>query len=200
VLVPPLVLACLSAVLHYFGTPPTTLICPGDEWTNPALERAHDLGLHLISSYYQAVREGPRSCWCTHVCSPYLDESDPAWFDAGLPVVGYFHDRDVAVGGTAWFARCLDGWQAAGARRLLDFRELSAALGRRLEVEECGGESRLVIRTGGAPPLVRPLPVLLSWPAQSLPARLPVVLDGSPLSLALTPVGEGVGRLLVPGS
>jgi hypothetical protein len=189
----------VAALRPHFGVRPTTLICPGDEWTNRALERAHDLGLHLVSSYYQALRDGPRFCWCTHVCAPYLDEPDAAWFDAGLPVVGYFHDRDVAVEGSAWFARCLDGWQAAGARRLLDFRELSAALGRRLDVDDGGGGFRLVIRTGDAPALVRPLPVLVCWPGRALPARLPVVLDGSPLSLALTPVREGVGRLVVPG-
>src|SRR5205823_3751794 len=107
----PLALAS-AALQHHFGVRPTTLICPGDQWTDAALERALDLGLDLVSSYYLALRDRDRFCWCTHVCAPYLDGPDGTWFAAGLPVVGYFHDREPALEGISWIGNWLNRWQA----------------------------------------------------------------------------------------
>jgi hypothetical protein len=117
----------LEAFREYFGARPTTLICPGDQWTNDVLSRALDLGLELVSSYYLALRYDDRFCWAQHVCAPYLDQPDAAWFDAGLPVVGYFHDFEVATRGVEWMARWVDAWQAAGATRIIGLREIAAA-------------------------------------------------------------------------
>jgi hypothetical protein len=186
------------AVRHQFDTRPTTLICPGDQWTNEALERGLDLGLSLVSSYYLALRDRDRWCWTTHVCAPYLDEPDAAWFRAGLPVVGYFHDREPALEGAVWLSTCLDRWTAAGARRMLDFRELASAVGRRLRLDECRGGLRLTALGAGAPPLVRPLPVLLRLPDRRPPARLSAGLDDDEMSLAVEPVGEWLGRVCLP--
>ena len=41
----------IAAFRQYFKVQPTSLICPGDEWTNEVLECALNLGLHLVSSY-----------------------------------------------------------------------------------------------------------------------------------------------------
>jgi hypothetical protein len=120
----PLARAMLQ-VERWFGTRPSTLIFPGDEWTDASVEVALDLGLDLISSYYLALRDNDRFCWATHVCAPYLDLAQADWFDAGLPVVGYFHDRDLAVNGTRWMREWLDRWIAAGAHHLVDFRTLT---------------------------------------------------------------------------
>jgi hypothetical protein len=106
----------VAALQHYFHVCPTTLVCPGDQWTPEVPERALDLGLQLVGSYYLAMRQGDRFCWTQHVCAPYLNEPNPAWFDAGLPVVGYFHDRELALEGVDWISRWLDHWQAAGPR------------------------------------------------------------------------------------
>jgi hypothetical protein len=145
----------LEELLRWFCARPTTLICPGDEWSNEAIEEALDLGLQLVSSYYLALRDEDRFWWAQHVCGPYLDSADPAWFDAGLPVVGTFHDYEPSVHGVAWLEDQLDAWQAAGAQRFIDLRELAAAIGRTLRVT---GEN-LVVDDRGAPPLVRPLHV-----------------------------------------
>ena len=115
----------MQQIERWFGTRPSTLIFPGDEWTDASVEVALDLGLDLISSYYLALRHNDRFCWATHVCAPYLDLAQAEWFDAGLPVVGYFHDRDLAVGGTLWMREWLDRWIAVGARQLIDFRTLT---------------------------------------------------------------------------
>lgn len=105
---------------------PRAVVFPGDAWTTAALERAHELGLDLVASYYLALRDDRRFTWAEHVCAPYLDEPDPSWFEAGLPVVGYFHARDVALHGAAWLAAQLDAWREAGARRFVTLGDLAA--------------------------------------------------------------------------
>jgi hypothetical protein len=111
-----------------FDTEPTCLIPPGDEWTTDALEVALDLGIQLVNSYYLAVRVGDRFCWTTHVCSPYLDQPHEESFVAGLPVIGYFHDYELAVHGVGWMTSLLDRWQAAGASRMVDLGTLARLL------------------------------------------------------------------------
>jgi hypothetical protein len=187
----------MAAFQEYFGIRPTTLICPGDEWTNRALVRALDLGLSLVSSYYLALRHEDRFCWAQHVCAPYLDEPDAAWFDSGLPVVGYFHDRDVSLYGVAWQTKWLDTWQAAGAKRLLDFRQLAGAVGHRLDVEERNGELRVFITRQNAPAVVRDLRLAFHSPNGQLPVRLLVSIDGQERYLPVEQF-EDFGRIIVP--
>jgi hypothetical protein len=188
----------VRAFRRHFDSRPTTLICPGDQWTNGALERALDLGLGLVSSYYLALRDRDRWCWATHVCAPYLDEPDAAWFRAGLPVVGYFHDREPALEGPGWISDYLDRWTAVGARRMVDFRELASAVGRRLRLDECQGVLRLTALADGAPPLVRPLPVMVRVPNRPPPARLSALLEDAEVSLTVEPAGERLGRVSLP--
>lgn len=121
-----------------FDVEPSTLVCPGDDWSQPALEVALDCGLQALSSYYYAYRFDQRFCWTQHVCAPYLNEPDAAWFEAGLPVVGYFHDAELALDGVHWLAQWLDRWQAAGATRLVSLRELCAAHTSSLDVIDAG--------------------------------------------------------------
>jgi hypothetical protein len=190
----------VAALRRLFDVRPTTLICPGDEWTDAVLGQALDLGLQLVSSYYLALREGERFCWTQHVCAPYLDEPDAAWFDSGLPIVGYFHDYEPAVKGVGWMRQWLDRWQEAGARRLVDFRELAAAIGRRIHLQQCGGAVRLAVTGASAPPLVRPLPIGLHFPGGRLPSEIAVDLDGGQLVLDVQPLSDGVSRLVLPCS
>ena len=190
----------VAAFHQYFNVRPTTLICPGDQWTLDVPERALDLGLQMVGSYYLAIRDGARFCWTQHVCAPYLDKPDAAWFDAGLPVVGYFHDYELALEGVPWMSRWLDQWQAAGAKKFIDFRELAAAIGRRLHLEEHDGALHLQVESEGAPALVRPLPVALYVPSKRLPAYVSVLLHDRVLSLPVYPLGDGLGRVLLPCS
>lgn len=117
-----------EAIERWFEQRPTTLVSPGDEWTNEALETALDLGISLVDSYYLALRHDDRLCWSTHICSPYLDEPDGKWFESPLPVVGYMHDRDLVVNGVGWLEEWMDAWVQAGARRFIDFRQLASLL------------------------------------------------------------------------
>jgi hypothetical protein len=174
------------------------LVCPGDQWTPEVPERALDLGLQLVGSYYLAMRQGDRFCWTQHVCAPYLNEPNPAWFDAGLPVVGYFHDRELALEGVDWISRWLDRWQAAGATRLMDFRELATAVCCRLQLAERDNALRLTLTSEAAPALVRPLTIALRLPDGRPPARLTVSRDGRDLSLQVQPLNAGQGRVMLP--
>lgn len=106
-----------------------------------------------------------------------MNEPDAAWFDAGLPVVGYFHDREVALEGVEWMTRWLDAWQEVGTRRLLDFRELAAIVGRSLHLSQLlnNGENDflLTVETDEyAPLLVRPLTIFLRVPDGQIPERV----------------------------
>ncbi|MSP67042.1 MAG: hypothetical protein EXQ96_02880 [Alphaproteobacteria bacterium] len=134
------------SLARQFRTHPTTLVAPGDDFTDAALEHALDLGLDLASSYYTALRHLDHFAWCTHLCAPYLAEAAAHWFESGLPVVGYFHDRDLAVHGTGWLDRHLAAWCAAGATRFIDFRMLAAALATR-----CGADDATVDPHGSVP-------------------------------------------------
>jgi hypothetical protein len=186
-------------VLHrYFQSHPTTLIPPGDEWTPEAIERALDLKLQMVSSYYLAIRHHERFCWAQHVCAPYLDEPAASWFDSGLPVIGYFHDRDLGLRGVEWMSQALDKWQEAGATRIIDFRELAAAIGRRLHVSEIQESLLLKVTSEGAPALVKPLIVAIRSTANTLPSRIAVEVDGRELSLPVCPSGDGQGWVQLP--
>jgi hypothetical protein len=188
----------MQAIREYFDSSPTTLICPGDEWTNSVLERALDLEVRLVSSYYLALRIHDRFCWSTHVCAPYLDRPDPAWFESTLPVVGSFHDFDIAREGSAWFTRLLDEWASAGARRLMDFRELSAVLGRTLRIEPSGEALHLSVTGDDAPRPVRPLPVWIRYETTSPPALFDVLADGRLCQVSIATTADGPQALDLP--
>lgn len=173
---------------------PTTLIPPGDEWTTHVLELALDLGFQFAASFYLALRNDDRFCWTTHVCAPYLDQPDGAWFAGGLPVVGYFHDREPATVGIGWFEHWLDQWRAAGARRFMDFRELASAVGRRLYLQEHNGRLHLTIRSEQAPSLVRPVAMTFWHPEGRLPGRVDISCGEDETSLEIIAADTGFGR------
>ena len=135
----------LAALRRIFGVRPTTFVPPGDRFHDADVETALRLGFSFVESYYLAIRDGDRFLWCQHVCAPYLDLASPDWLAAGLPVVGYFHDNDVAAGGVEWVRRHLDAWADAGVERMIDFRELAAALALDLDLREREGRPVLTV-------------------------------------------------------
>jgi hypothetical protein len=188
----------MAAFERHFGTRPTTLICPGDQWTSEALERALDLGIELVASYYLAIRHRNRFCWTTHVCAPYLDEPAAEWLDAGLPVIGYFHDREPALEGVGWIQTWLDEWRSAGARRLIDFRELSSAIGLRFTAENRSGSLRLHIDSSSSPDLVRPVHLTVRVPGGLPPPVVSVAWKGVDFTLDVDPQEIECGRVTLP--
>ncbi len=130
--------------------------------------------------------------------SLWLDEPDARWFRSGLPVIGYFHDRDLAIHGVDWLGRQLDAWQRVGARRFISLRELAATAHRSFEVVERGdGEIELTVHAVGAPPLVRAIPVLVRVASDALPRTVLVRTDERTVRAPAEPVEAGVIRVSI---
>jgi hypothetical protein len=190
----------IGALQQYFGVYPTTLICPGDQWVNDILECALDLGLKMVSSYYLALRDRNRFCWTQHVCAPYLNEPKAKWFVAELPVIGCFHDFDLGRNGVKWFFRLLDKWEDAGARRLIDLRELASMVDRRLYLKEHDGGITLEVESDNAPEPVRPLSILIRVVDGRIPHTVTVFHENTNMARKVQNLGERIGRILLPES
>jgi hypothetical protein len=145
------------ALERIFGAGATTFVPPGDQFHDGDIEMAHRLGFSFVASYYLALRDGNRFCWCQHVCAPYLDLAAPHWLTAGLPVVGYFHDKD----GIDLMRRWLDAWTDAGVTRMIAFRDLAAAVGLEVDVRR---QEPVVTARDDAPRATRPIPILIKRP------------------------------------
>ena len=128
----------------------TTLVAPGEGWGAQTLAAARLRGLKLFTSWGVCRLDLPAPAWSRGITSPYLDEVDAARFDGGLPVVGYWHDRDMAVNGERWAPDLLAAWREAGARRAWAFADLAKAYEPIDAVLE-GGEVRVLRAPDGVP-------------------------------------------------
>jgi hypothetical protein len=182
----------------HFNATPVALICPGEEFTNHVLIKALEAGMMLVSSYYLALRERDRFCWTQHVYAPYLDTADSKWFDSGLPVVGYFHDFDIARRGVDWFGRCLDHWQLVGAGRIIDLNELSAALNMKSAINQAEHGWELSVFTEARHPLPRSFKLNVFFPDGDVPSEISAVVNSERVSLKVLTTGRHTGIVTVP--
>jgi hypothetical protein len=187
----------VASLRHHFAITPTTLICPGHAWTPATLERALALDFELVATDGLAVRDRGRFCWCCGVSTSYLDAPAASHFDAELPVVAYFHDREPAVFGTSWVRDRIDEWRAAGARRLIDLRELAAALALHPRLEWSSGAWQLRVERRRPVGLPRPLELMLRFPGTP-PDELAAVMPGSISRLRVQSLGGGLARTVLP--
>jgi hypothetical protein len=187
----PLQLA-IKAFQDYFRSFPTTLICPGDEFTNEVLEKALQAGIRIVSSYYTGIRIGNQLCWTQHICAPYLDLADSKWFKAGLPVVGYFHDIDIKTNGIAWFSNWLDQWQLAGAKLFTDFRVLSSLLNAYFHLEKINTNYKLTVTSEDECAFTCPIRVGFYFPDGKTPSDVIVRFKDEELKLNLKPDQENL--------
>jgi hypothetical protein len=182
-----------------FGVQPTTLVCPGDAWTPSTMLHALQVGLRLVSATGFALSHENRFCWCAGTATIPLGAPTGDHFAAELPVICRFHDREPATLGVPWFAGTLDEWRRRGARRLIDFRELSSALALRLRVaRDPGGEWRLGLGGDGGGSLPRPVPVLLHVPGGAPPTEIRLERPGTELRLPVQALEHGLGRVMLP--
>jgi hypothetical protein len=192
----------LDWIQLHFGHRPQVVIFPGEVFTTESIAAALNLDLQLVSSYYLAIRHARHFCWVQHVCAPYLDRADPAWFDAGLPVVACFHDWDISRGGIDWLQRCLQQWTRAGATALIDLDEVVARLSLRLSLDVDQERPRLTVQ-GALPRNPIPVEVELHVPGKPFPTELEIVTEGFSRQVQLLPAEAGTGRTvlqLVPPS
>ena len=86
--------------------------------------------------------------------------------------------------------------QRAGARRLIDFRELSAIVGRRLSMSAVDHAIGLTIERGSACELIRPVAVSIRVPG-GIPHAVSVRSGETPVELELERIGREEGRLII---
>jgi len=186
----------LAAFREYFDCIPSTLICPGEVFTQRVLVKALGCGLMQVSSYYLAFRHHDRLCWAQHVCAPYLDQPDPGWFSSGLPVVGCLHDFDIALHGTGWLAECLDRWKDAGCRRIIGLDDLNALLQLRMELAETPRGWLLQLRSDPAWPLPRSFELMLHFPGRGIPQTIEMTIDDMAVAeQAIVPLSDDLALL-----
>jgi len=162
----------VEAFQKNFNSAPSTLICPGEEFTNNVLEKVLKSGLNLVSSYYLGIRIGHQLCWNQHICSPYLDLAGPRWFEQELPVIGYFHDFDVLIHGIDWFKQQLENWQQAGAQFFINFRELSNILAHTIGINEVASQYHLNFYSENHSPFIKPVRIGFHIPAKNFTSNL----------------------------
>lgn len=105
----------------------TSLVAPGERWGLNTLAAARNCGFRLFNSWGICFLDRDVPTWSVGIGSPYLDAPDPALFAEGLPQVGYWHDRDMAVNGPTWIGEQLSAWRDCGVTRTMSFADLAAA-------------------------------------------------------------------------
>lgn len=105
--------------------PGTTVVAPGEAWGLNTVAAARERGFRLFNSWEICRLDLPVPTWTAGVGSPYLDRPHDAFKD-DLPVVVYWHDRDMAVHGPEWVPAHLAAWRDCGARRAMAFADLAA--------------------------------------------------------------------------
>lgn len=128
--------------------PGTALVAPGEAWGVNTIAAARRRGFELLSSWGLCRLQLDVPTWTHHINAPYLDEPPAEQFAEGLPVVGYWHDRDMAVHGPAWAPEWLGAWRDAGATRAWSFARLARAYAKPVDAALVDGE--VVVRS--APP------------------------------------------------
>jgi len=137
------------------GVPGSTVVAPGEEWGLNTLAAARRCGFGLFNSWGICFLDREVPVWTCGIGSPYLDRAEAAYFEDGLPQVGYWHDRDMAIGGPRWIADRLAEWRDCGVRRALSFADLLAAYA---PIDAALADGEVVVRSAPDVPLrvVRP--------------------------------------------
>ena len=123
--------------------PCSTLVAPGEGWGTATLAAARARGLALFCSWGICRLDLPAPAWSRGIGSPYLDEADPSFLAEGLPAVGYWHDRDMALHGPGWVREHLGRWRDAGVTRAWAFADLARVYATPVEAWLDGGEVRV---------------------------------------------------------
>lgn len=120
--------------------PGTTLVAPGEAWGVNTVAAARARGFRLFNSWGICRLDPPVPTWSAGVGSPYLDEADPHWCSRDVPVVGYWHDRDMAVSGPSWVPDQLAAWRDCGISRFAAFADLAEAYATEIDAALVDGE------------------------------------------------------------
>lgn len=123
-----------------FCGPGTALVAPGEAWGPNTLEAARRAGFRLFNSWSVCRLDQAVPIWTRGIGSPYLDRPEAGGLAEGLPTVGYWHDRDMAMHGPDWVPRWLEAWRDCGAQRAWAFSDLARAWSAPIEAALVDGE------------------------------------------------------------
>jgi hypothetical protein len=115
-------------------------VAPGEAWGLNTITAARRAGFTLFNSWGLCHLQAAVPSWTAAVTSPYLNEPDPVRVNGGLPTIGYWHDRDMAVEGPEWVPRWLDAWRDAGVTRAWPFSRLARIYAEPVEAVARGRE------------------------------------------------------------
>jgi hypothetical protein len=107
--------------------PGTSVVAPGEAWGEGTVVASRRRGFQIFNSWALCRLQMVVPTWTRGIGSPYLDRPDAVHLADGLPAIGYWHDRDMAVHGPDWAVDWLDAWRDCGARRMWSFDRLAAA-------------------------------------------------------------------------
>jgi hypothetical protein len=108
------------------------------------VEAARRQGLELFNSWGVCRLQLPVPIWSAGISSHDLASPVPGIFDAGLPQVAYWHDRDMALYGPDWVGEQLAGWRDCGATRAWAFADLARAY--RVPIDAALVDGEVVVR------------------------------------------------------
>jgi hypothetical protein len=104
----------------------TSVVAPGEAWDSITLTATKRAGFALFNSWSICRLDLAVPVWLGGVGSPYLDQEPDTWAGGPFPVVGYWHDRDMALRGAQWAPQLLRAWRDAGMTRFWSFAQLAA--------------------------------------------------------------------------
>ncbi|MDX9979156.1 MAG: hypothetical protein RBU25_03815, partial [Lentisphaeria bacterium] len=100
----------------YFGAAPCAVTPSGHHQSRTTERLAHSLGYRLFSSDWQSIDKHGTVLRNDKIPALFFESTAPTpeALSAGFPVVGVFHDYDIARHGVSWLAESLAAWKAAG--------------------------------------------------------------------------------------
>jgi len=113
-----------------FGVWPSSLTPSGHEQSENSEQIALDRGFKLFSSEYNTFKKGSQAIRNGKIQSVFLENTNPeySFSAAGYPVVGIFHDYEVAKMGVVWLNEKIQEWQNVGVKKIIPLRELCGYL------------------------------------------------------------------------
>ncbi len=116
--------AAINLHQQVFTAPLNALIPPGHAISPDTLELARRAGFRMVADSCVAVERGGRMLRTRLIPGTDITSEAPA----ALPSVLIFHDRDIALHGTAWLSQQLARWHNRGVGRFTTLRELALRL------------------------------------------------------------------------
>lgn len=118
-----------------FGIWPSALTPSGHEQSELSEQIALDRGFKLFSSEYNTFKKGRQVVRNGKIQSVFFENTKPefSFSAAGYPVIGIFHDYEIAQMGVVWLRKKIHEWQKVGVKKFNTLRELSGYLCSKIE-------------------------------------------------------------------